>query len=165
MAFNPEASVHEFGFMPGERVADLLAGVGHLAFALERVVTDTGWVYAIDRKEAPLLKIKNEALRQGLENIDVVMGDIELERGSLLKDELVSGAVFGGGLSKVRDVHAALGEVKRILRPQGRVVIVEWAKREPNHENIKGIAASTGFIFEREFAAGEDYYGLIFKKA
>jgi len=67
-----------------------------------------------------------------------------------------------------------IGAGNNILKPGGRVVLVEWDEEEKplgpplrqrvNRKAAEDIFLKTGFHFEKEFDAGENHYGLILKK-
>lgn len=176
MFSDPEKNVLELGFLPGQKVADLGSGSGHYAFALSKVLGPTGKVYAVDIDEASLVRLKNESAKAGLQNIEVIWGDIEKVGGTKLKDALCDGAVFSNILFQLGDIKSAVEEAKRVVKKTGRVCVVEWAdltflsgvlaehKREPIPEaKAKEIFTSVGFTFERAFDAGDHHYGHIYK--
>ena len=62
----------------------------------------------------------------------------------------------------------------RILKPNGRVVVVEWdmTDKKSGHplqptiarRDMEHIFKDAGFTFQKEFSAGSYHYGLVFKK-
>ncbi|MBX4199137.1 class I SAM-dependent methyltransferase [Candidatus Parcubacteria bacterium] len=177
MFTDPERNVLEFGFTPGQKVADFGSGAGHYAVALSKSLGESGAVYAIDLSEDMLVKLKSEALKSGRGNIEVVHGDIEKPHGTKLRDGAVDGVIFSNILFQLGDKLGAVREAVRILRPGGKVCVVEWADlsfladtlkasdRKPTSETeAKELFITLGLNFERKFEAGEHHYGLIFKK-
>jgi ubiquinone/menaquinone biosynthesis C-methylase UbiE len=160
---DPYHNVIEFGFIPGNTVVDLGAGAGFYTAALSRVVGSTGTVVAVDIQEEPLIRLKRTALEEGKSNIEVLVGDIEEDHGTRLKNGAADGAVFSHTLSKLPNKQRAIQEAKRIVRPGGRVCVVEW-RNKANKVNEKELFEAAGLTFEREFDAGDGHYGLIFKK-
>jgi len=172
-----EKNVSEFGFIPGSLVADFGSGAGHYALALSRLLGPQGRVYAIDLQEDILIRITREAEQEGRENIRVILGDIEKPRGTLLKDASVDGVIFSNILFQLMSKEASILEASRILKPGGRVCLVEWSDlsllprskveghdKPVSKEEVKSLFLSFGFNLEREFEAGDTHYGLIFKK-
>lgn len=168
----------EFGFIPGQKVVDLGSGAGHYASALSRVLGPSGRVYAVDIDDTMLVRLKNEATKAGLQNIDVIWGDIEKESGTKLRDNLADGAVFSNILFQLGDRQGAVREAKRVVKPGGKICVVEWAdltflkgvlkehERSPvSEDEAKKVFQSEGLVFERAFDAGEHHYGHIYKKA
>lgn len=177
MFSDPQKNVLEFGFIPGNKVADLGSGAGHYANALSTLLGETGRVYAVDLDESLLVKLKKDALADGRGNIDVIWGDVEKPHGTKLRDGCVDGAVFSNILFQLSDKRGAIAEALRVVRPGGRVCVVEWsdlsflkdALKRQNKAPVAQAAAkelfvSAGASFERAFEAGESHYGLIFKK-
>jgi ubiquinone/menaquinone biosynthesis C-methylase UbiE len=70
------------------------------------------------------------------------------------------------------DKKAVFQEAKRVLKPSGRILVVDWQKDNPltkqiekvSFEEIKKIAEELNLKLEREFPAGAYHYGLIFIK-
>lgn len=177
MFTDPVQNVLEFGFLPGQSVADLGSGAGHYAMAISKAVGEKGLVYAIDLQQDLLIRIMKEAEEDGRSNIRIIRGDIQKPKGTVLGDSVVDGAVFSNILFQLEDKAGALGEAFRILKPGGKVGVVEWSdlsflagvkgdgqKKVINEEEAKELFSKSGFAFERSFDAGEHHYGLVFKK-
>lgn len=112
-----------FGASPGERLIDLGCGPGLLAVELAEAVGPDGHVTAID-PSAPMRGVASEeaATRQLSDRVTVQDGsatDIPVPTGS------VDGVAVVQVLEHVGDVPAALGEIHRVLRPGGRVLIID----------------------------------------
>lgn len=160
MLVSPEKNAFEFGFLPGQKVADFGSGSGHYALALSRLVGEAGRVYAIDLKEEALVRLANLSLKEGKDNIDVVLADVE--RSIPLKDRILDGVLFSNILSQLANPDRAVGEASRLLHA-GLAVVIE-SKDKISPERIKEIFTEKGFEFKREFEAGDHFAGLIFKK-
>jgi SAM-dependent methyltransferase len=65
------------GIQAGMEIADLGAGSGFYTIAAAKALISTGRVYAVDAQKDLLTKIKNNAVSQGLYNVEVIWGDIE----------------------------------------------------------------------------------------
>src|SRR4051812_35695798 len=124
MFTDPEKNVMEFGFIPGQKVADLGSGAGHYANALSQTLGPTGRVYAIDLNADLLARLKNNAIKEGRGNIEIIWGDIEKPHGAKLKDSAVDGAVLSNILFQLDDKKGAIEEAKRVVKPGGRIAVV-----------------------------------------
>ncbi len=175
MAFvDPEKNISLFGIKGGEHVADFGSGSGAYALALAGRVGPRGRVYAVDIQKELLTKVKNEAARRGLENLEVVWGDVEKARGSKLADSSLDGVLLSNILYQVSDKETLVDETKRVLKSDGKAFVVEWADSfgglgpKPidivKKEDVKKLFSKAGFAFEREIDAGSYHYGLIFSK-
>lgn len=163
-----ENNVFEFGFMHGQRVADFGAGAGHYTLPLSRAVGSEGRVVALDIDEVSLVRLKNLARQAGLNNLEIMVGDIEKTEGSNLREASLGGVLLATTLSHLRDRESAVREVWRVLKEKGRAVVVEGypaaQKSSLPSEEVKTLFEKVGFKYERTFDAEPHHYGLIFYK-
>jgi ubiquinone/menaquinone biosynthesis C-methylase UbiE len=118
-----EASLH-----PGETVLDCGCGTGTLAIVAKRQVGSQGRVHGIDLSRDQLDVARKKARKAGL--------DIEFHEGSV--DELpFPDASFDAIFSTLMVHHlpkdikiAAFREMRRVLKPDGRIVIVDFGPPE-----------------------------------
>lgn len=149
--------------------ADFGCGSGEWALALAKIL-DHGKVWAVDLLEEPLSAARSRAKIAGLQNIEFVKGDIEKLVPRLPADALDL-VLMTNLLFQVGDIGAVFGEAKRVLKPGGKVLVIDWkgdvrvgpAEKLPP-EKAKEVAARAGFESIGEFDAGNFHYGLIFKK-
>ena len=174
MFSDPVKNVEQCGIQPGMDIADLGAGSGHYTIAVAKALASTGRVYAIDAQKDLLAKLKNSATREGLYNIEVIWGDIEKVNGTRLSEASVDFVFLCNVLFQLEDKTNIIKEIKRILKPNGRVLVVDWAdsfggigpkpdmiiKKEKVMDNFQ----KEGMHLDREISAGSHHYGLIFKK-
>jgi len=174
MFSHPETNVATWKLPLGVSVADFGSGSGHYVLALARTIGDKGIVYAVDIQKDLLAKIKNEAVGQGLRNVEVVWGDIEKLGGSKIKDESLDAVLLSNILFQVKEKEILVHEASRILKKGGSLAAIDWQDSfgglGPHTEAVfpkesaKTLLESSGFLFEREFAPGDHHYGLIFVK-
>jgi ubiquinone/menaquinone biosynthesis C-methylase UbiE/DNA-binding transcriptional ArsR family regulator len=109
----------------GLEVADLGAGQGELALWLARFAKR---VTAVDLSPQMLKALEANADAAGVsDRITVAEGDIE----SLpLEDRSVDAAFLSQALHHAAHPPAAIGEAARILRPGGRLIVLELVKHE-----------------------------------
>ena len=102
---------------PGDSALDLCCGTGKLAHELVSMVRPGGRVIGVDFSGAML-----EIARQLEPGVEFVLGDA----GSLPDPAATIGAItIGFGLRNLVDRNAALKEMFRVLRPGGRLVVLE----------------------------------------
>lgn len=162
------------GLREGMRVLDVGSGVGHYALAAASIVGAEGRVYALDVQEGVLKNLKREVVERGLSNVSTIWGDIEQAFGTKLKAEVIDAVIVSNVLFQLDDKAAALTEIRRILKPGGIVLAVDWAgcygSIGPEESCIveehkaERLFVDMGFHKEKAFRAGPHHYALVFKK-
>lgn len=175
MFSDPQAIVDQLELSPESIVADFGAGSGFYSLAAARALaSSTGKVYSIDVQKDLLERIKTLAANQGIHNIEYIWGDVEAQKGSKLKDGLADWVLVANLLFQAPEKQAVINEAKRVLKPRGRLLVVEWSESfggtgpaqadVVSASAVKTFAATAGLNFEKDISAGEHHYGLIFRK-
>jgi len=100
---------------PGDRVLDACCGTGDLAVAASKAGAAS--VVGLDFSEQMLERARHKA-----PELEFVQGDV---LALPFEDASFESAVVGFGVRNVEDLEAALKELRRILRPGGRLGILE----------------------------------------
>jgi demethylmenaquinone methyltransferase / 2-methoxy-6-polyprenyl-1,4-benzoquinol methylase len=115
---------------PGERVLDVATGTGDLAFAERAAVGPEGQVVAVDSCVA-MLEVARR--RQG--------GAIDFQEGDAMDlrfpDSSSDVVTIGFGLRNVADRGQALREFRRVLRPGGRLMVLDFST--PTSKPLKAL--------------------------
>ena len=174
MFSSPQKNLEEFGISPGSHVADLGSGSGFYTLAAAKMVGEKGRVYAVDVLKDMLAKLKNEAQRERLHNVETIWGNVERLGGTKLVDASVEIVLACNTLFQLEHKNDFPLEVKRILKPKGRVLVIDWKESfggmgpQPGHvvseESARTLFEKAGFTFEKGISAGAHHYGIIFKK-
>lgn len=174
MFSDPVKVVESVGIQAGMDVADFGAGSGFYSLASAKALASTGRVYAIDVQKDLLSKLKNHAIKEGIYNIEVIWGDVEKINGTKLRDFSIDVVFICNIFFMAEEKEVIIKEAKRILKPGGRVVFVDWADSfgglgpKPKSVFKKGKALALfermGFHKDREIQSGAHHYGFIFKK-
>lgn len=172
---HPRRNVAALQVEPGMSVADFGSGSGiyvlHIAEALEH----SGHVYAIDVQRDLLRRVHSEAHRRGFKNVEVIWTDLEHPLASKLADHTLDLVLVSNLLFQVENKVAVLTEARRILRPHGRLALIDWSESFSgmgpqkadvvSREKALALAEECGFELHKEFSAGAHHYGLIFRPA
>jgi demethylmenaquinone methyltransferase/2-methoxy-6-polyprenyl-1,4-benzoquinol methylase len=108
-----------------ERVLDLCTGTADLAMAASRATPGAASVVGVDFAGA-MLRMADGKLRRAGERhrITLVRGDATKIP---LADSSVDAVTIAFGIRNVEDVPAACAEMHRVLKPRGRLAILEFA--------------------------------------
>lgn len=108
--------------MPPMTIADLGAGDGSFALLLSQQACR---VIAVDSSARMLEVGREQAARHGIDNVEFRQGDME---ELPIEDAAVDVVFFSQSLHHALHPERAVNEASRILRPGGRIVILDLAK-------------------------------------
>jgi ubiquinone/menaquinone biosynthesis C-methylase UbiE len=111
---------------PGERVLDVACGTGLVSLAAAQAVGDRGHVVGIDISGQMVEAARRRAAQLGLRNANFARMDAE---NLALPDAGFDVVLCALGLMYMPDPAAALREMRRVLRPAGRVALAVWGER------------------------------------
>jgi demethylmenaquinone methyltransferase/2-methoxy-6-polyprenyl-1,4-benzoquinol methylase len=111
---------------PGQTILDIAGGTGDLAARFSRLVGPEGQVILADINAAMLEVGRDRLIDKGATgNIEVVQADAQTLP---FKDNSVDCITIAFGLRNVTDKALALRSMLRVLRPGGRLLVLEFSK-------------------------------------
>lgn len=114
------------GVRPGNRVLDIAGGTGDLAAKFSRIVGPTGHVVLADINASMLNVGRDKLIDNGIaSNIDYVQANAECLP---FPDNYFDCVTIAFGLRNVTDKDAALRSMLRVLKPGGRLLVLEFSK-------------------------------------
>lgn len=122
----------------GGRALDVCCGTGDLTFELARRVGPLGHATGLDFSEEMLVRARTKAEARDLD-VDFLQGDA---LALTFDDDAFDGATVAFGARNLDDLDAGIAEMARVVRPGGRVVILEITR--PKH-----LRALHGIWFDR----------------
>ena len=158
----PLETLRRFGLRPGMTFVDVGAGTGFFTRAAAEIVGPGGTAVAVDSSAEmlALLVAKNKTHR-----IRIVQSsdyEIPLESGSA---DLVMAAFV---LHETEDRPRFVAELRRLLKPDGRILILEWKKQDEEHGpprserlSLEDLAADLGNIVLEQGDLNASHYTLV----
>ncbi|BFM03684.1 bifunctional demethylmenaquinone methyltransferase/2-methoxy-6-polyprenyl-1,4-benzoquinol methylase UbiE [Psychrobacter alimentarius] len=114
------------GVRSGQHVLDIAGGTGDLAKVFSREVGRNGHVVLSDINAAMLEVGRERLINAGCNNVDFVLANAETL--APFDDESFDLVTISFGLRNVTDKDAALKAMYRVLKPGGRLLILEFSK-------------------------------------
>ena len=144
------------GVTSGGTWADLGAGTGAFTLALAELVGPTGEVVAIDRDRGALRDLER-ALRPGGATVRTMSADFTKP----IELPLLDGIVMANSLHFVKDKLPVLALVRAMLKPSGRLLLVEydadrgntWVPHPMSFDTWRVLADANGFRGTRKLAS------------
>ena len=114
------------GLRPGQQALDVAGGTGDITMGLAKQVGAAGHVFHTDINEAMLNAGSDRMLDKGFaNNITSLVADAE---ALPFDDSSMDCVTIAFGLRNVTDKQQALNEMARVLKPGGRVLVLEFSK-------------------------------------
>ena len=117
------------GIRPGDRVLEVAVGPGSTLLEILRRVDRTNVVFGVDLSPKMLRKARRRLAAAGYTNVDLREADArQLPFPDRTFDVLYNSYMLD--LILLADLPTVLGEFRRVLRPGGRLVLVNLSKEE-----------------------------------
>jgi ubiquinone/menaquinone biosynthesis C-methylase UbiE len=123
----PDEVMKALALRPGEVVADIGAGSGYFTVRFARAVGDTGRVYAVDISPDMIRHLNRRIRDAGIRNVVTVLSEPD---DPLLPEASVDRFVIVDTWHHIEDKEGYLARLKRILKPRGQVVHIDFQKRD-----------------------------------
>jgi putative heme-binding domain-containing protein len=154
---------------PGARVADIGAGTGYFTWRLAEQVGRQGKVIAVDIQQMMLDAAAETVKQHHLSNVEFVLATEDDPR---LPDRSLDMVFIAHSYHEFADPEAVMSRVWRSLKPDGRLVVVEYAKEVPAapasslhkmaFDEMRGEIEPVGFTLDRILDFLPVQHGLIF---
>jgi len=171
MFSDPEKNLKTLVMRETDIVADLGAGTGYYAVAAGGMVP-SGKVYAVEVHKDFLATIQHKVKEAQLSNVECLWGNVEKIGGTKIKENIVDVVIASNILFQVEDKNTFIEEAKRILKPGGKVLLIDWSDSlafphlvPVPKTKARELFEKKGFIFDRDIDAGAHHYGMILSKS
>jgi ubiquinone/menaquinone biosynthesis C-methylase UbiE len=105
------------------------AGVGYFTWRLAEQVGPQGRVIAVDIQEGMLDRMKKNLAERGVTNVEMVLGSAEDPHLPVGEVDLV---LIVDVYHELQHPEKTMEHVRRSLKPNGRVVLIEYRREDPN---------------------------------
>jgi len=166
---NPQQILKNIPLKEDMIACDFGCGSGGWVIPLSKELK-AGIVYAIDVLEDAISALDGKISSQQLFNIKTIISDVE--KGVKIKDSYFDLVLMTNLLFQVDDRNFVMQEAKRVLKPNGMVLIIDWKKDAPigskegrlSIEEAVLLGEKNGFKKEKEISSGNFHWGLLLKK-
>lgn len=112
----------------GQRLLDLGAGSGYITLEAAKIIGDLGQIVALDFSEDLLMVLSEKAQTQGVASLikTVVSKAEQIPYPDAYFDAVVTSFLF----HEVDNLPAVIKEIRRVLRPGGRLVFSDFRRLE-----------------------------------
>jgi arsenite methyltransferase len=119
----------------GETVLDVGSGAGMDLLLAARCVAPAGRAIGVDRTDAMIAVCRRAVQEARLANVEVREGDLH---ALPLDDGSVDAVISNGVLNLAHDKRRAFSELRRVLRPGGRLQLADIVVDDPLSDGIRG---------------------------
>ncbi|SFL51397.1 Methyltransferase domain-containing protein [Methanobrevibacter olleyae] len=179
---NAHDIIMELNLKGNEVFMDAGCGDGHAALEAVEILDDDATIYAIDIYEPSIEDLIKEKEEKAIDNLFPICADISDHID--LDDDLVDVILLINvwhGFKATRRMDKAIEELKRILKPSGKLAIMDYKKQEARHgppitvrsspEDLEEVFKEHGMdLFSLNPDTGEDipqgksHYLIVFQK-
>ncbi|AHF06596.1 class I SAM-dependent methyltransferase [Desulfitobacterium metallireducens] len=167
-AIPPVQTLQRLGLVAEDSVADIGCGIGFFAIPAAKIVDSLNIIYALDTSVEMLAEVEKRMREEELSNVIPIKSE---EYNFKLSSESVSFALLVTVLHEIENKERFLQEARRILKPAGRIAIIDWEKKPTemgpplNHrlslEEVEELLMMTDFEVNQEHHFTEAFYGLV----
>ena len=168
----PHEVLMALSLKPGETIADIGAGSGYFALRFAAHLGDTGRVFAVDIDPEMVRHLNRRVRDAGVRNVQTILAE---PSDPLLPDTSVDRFVVVDTWHHVEKPLDYLALMKRMLKPGGQVVMIDFQKRELPlgppmamkiaREDLVRQMEANGFRLEKEHTFLPYQYFLVFRAA
>ncbi|MBN1244003.1 class I SAM-dependent methyltransferase [Candidatus Bathyarchaeota archaeon] len=162
---HPEISLESIGLRSGMTFMDVGCGYGFFTIPAAQIVGEKGKVYAVDINASAIDQLKREAAEKGLKNIRADVGEAE---ETVFCDACADIVFYSTVLHDFREPAKVLHNAKKMIKPDGTLVNLDWKKKPMpfgppvqirfSEEQASNLIKQAGFTIESVKDVGDDFY-------
>lgn len=174
-AIDPKKILQYCGIRPGMNLADLGCGPnGYFAIPMAKMIGPGSKVYAIDIIKTSLESLKSKADLIGLSNIITIWSNLEKVGAANVPRGTIDMCFIVNTLYQSNQHREVLIETASLLKPSGKIVIIDWDKntggggplehQRVSKEDLKKLASELSLKPIKEFIVSKYHFGLVLDK-
>jgi ubiquinone/menaquinone biosynthesis C-methylase UbiE len=164
---NPKDTLRRIGLGENDVICDIGAGTGIFTMAAAQITNNK--IYALEIDDEMLKIIDEKAKSHGASNIEIMkVKDNKFD----LADHTVDLALMVTVLHEIENKEVFLKEIKRLVKNNGRIMVIEFHKQETpmgppvphriSKDEVKKAIGESGFRVAKDFDLGDDFFCLLF---
>jgi ubiquinone/menaquinone biosynthesis C-methylase UbiE len=168
--YHPKLNLESIGLHAGMVFMDIGCGYGFFTIPAAQIVGERGKVYAVDVDASSIDSLKREAAEKGLKNVSAKVGAGE---ETVFGDACADIVFYSIVLHDFRDPAKVLQNARRMLKPTGTLVNLDWKKKlmpigppmsiRFSEEQASNLIKQAGFSIESVKDLGGDFYIVMAK--
>jgi ubiquinone/menaquinone biosynthesis C-methylase UbiE len=153
---DPDRMLAALEIKPGSVVADIGAGVGYHVWRMSEIVGPAGKVIGEDIQEGMIAQLRKNISDRKLRNVDIILGTPTDPR---LPDNAIDLVLMVDVYHEFSEPVAMMNHIRSSLKPDGRIVLVEFRKEDPkvpiqplhkmSVQDVRSELEPLGFKFQR----------------
>ena len=174
-AFDINLILHKISVQESQNIAELGCGhFGHFIFPVAKLIGKNGTLYAVDILPSVLDEIKRRSHTENLPQIKTIWSNLEIFKGTKIESSSLDTALIINVLSQSEKKIEIIREAIRLLKNNGKLVIVDWKENyllfgpkieyRLKTEALRQAAPKLGLTIIEEFEVGTQYHAFILKK-
>jgi ubiquinone/menaquinone biosynthesis C-methylase UbiE len=163
--YNPEKILKDSGLEAGMVFVDVGCGEGFFSVLAAKMVGESGVVYAVDSDLQAIERLKTKAEQQRLQNIKFKVGPAE---ETVFCTHCADIVFYSMDLHDFKDALQVLQNAKKMLKPTGLLVDLDWKKLQMpfgppfqirfSEQDASGLLKIAGFKVNKTEDAGQYHY-------
>ncbi|MBA2117576.1 class I SAM-dependent methyltransferase [Bremerella alba] len=121
--------LENLGVKPGMTICDMGCGNGFYSLKLAEMVGENGKILAVDIQSEMLRLLKARAEEEGIENIELILGELNSPKLPVGKVDLILCVDVYHEFSHPVEMLAGM---RQSLKPDGKIVLLEFRMEDPN---------------------------------
>ena len=166
--FNPEKILTDTGLRQGMTFMDIGSGDGFFTLLAAQIVGEKGMVYAVDTDASAIERLRRKAAEKGLANVKAMVAEAE---ETVFCEACADMVFYSIVLHDFHDPAKVLVNAKRMLKPMGALIDLDWKKKTMpfgpplqirfSEEHASALIKAAGFKIHSVKDAGPHHYVIV----